>query len=116
MHDFRTKDYYPISNYELKDFLENVFSRETAEYILDLDAFEECRVDDPKSVNAEYLDHLYEHYDCSQDKKALTDKVNDIIEDLDDLTDLEDLKYLKGIKKKLENLKDFVNKIDLIVV
>lgn len=105
MHDFRTKDYVPVSKYELKDFLENIFSRETAEYIIDLDAFETCRTDDPESVNSEYIDHLQEFYDDRQDREELTSRINDVMELLDEGEVKMAKEQLNELKKVIEDLK-----------
>jgi predicted RNA-binding protein with EMAP domain len=62
----RTKDERLISPYELKDFLETIFNRESAEKIIDAcDEQEYNNTCDPRELNGEYLEHLAEHYDSS---------------------------------------------------
>lgn len=81
MHDFRTKDLNPISPYELKDFLETVFSRETAEYIIECDTKdteEKELAEHPQERNQEYLWHLCENYDSSDARGRLEEKIDRI--------------------------------------
>ena len=77
----RTKDEGLISPYELKDFLENVFNRDSAEKIIDAcetqEYYDTC---DPRELNGEYLQHLAEHYDSS-DTIGTIENMADAIKD-----------------------------------
>ena len=79
----RTKDENLISPYELKDFLENVFNRESAEKIIDAcetqDYMEQV---DPRELNGEYLQHLAEHYDSSDTIGTIENMVDNIRDQL----------------------------------
>ena len=77
----RTKDEGLISPYELKDFLETIFSRESAEQIIDACDEQEYREQvDPRELNGEYLQHLAEHYDSS-DTIGTIENMVDVIKD-----------------------------------
>ena len=77
----RTKDESLISPYELKDFLENVFNRESAEKIIDAcDEQDYMSNVDPRELNGEYLEHLAEHYDSS-DTIGTIENMVDVIKD-----------------------------------
>ena len=78
MFDFRDNELKPISPYKMKEFLENVFSRETAEYIMYLDENEQTRINNPRDLNAEAIEHLCCHYDSSDAKGSLQDKIEEI--------------------------------------
>lgn len=79
----RTKDENLISPYELKDFLETIFNRESAEKIID--ACEEQEYNstcDPRELNGEYLQHLAENYDSSDTIGTIENMVDNIRADL----------------------------------
>lgn len=79
----RTKDENLISPYELKDFLENVFNRESAEKIIDAcDEQEYNNTCDPRELNGEYLEHLAEHYDSSDTIGTIENMVDAIRDNL----------------------------------
>ena len=75
----RTKDEGLISPYELKDFLETIFNRDSAEKIIDAcneqDYMEQV---DPRELNGEYLQHLAEHYDSSDTIGTIENMVDNI--------------------------------------
>ena len=79
----RTKDEGLISPYELKDFLENIFNRDSAEKIIDAcetqDYMEQA---DPRELNGEYLEHLAEHYDSSDTIGTIENMVDAIKDNL----------------------------------
>lgn len=91
---FRTKDEELISPYELKDFLETIFNRDTAEHIIECCNQVEDQERDPKSWNAEYIEHLSQHYDSS-------DTVGEIDSMIDNVKD-----KLKKIRSKKPELQD----------
>ena len=75
----RTKDENLISPYELKDFLENVFNRDSAEKIIDAcDEQDYMSNVDPRELNGEYLQHLAEHYDSSDTIGTIENMVDNI--------------------------------------
>ena len=75
----RTKDEGLISPYELKDFLETIFSRESAEQIIDAcDEQEYNNTCDPRELNGEYLEHLAENYDSSDTVGTIENMVDNI--------------------------------------
>ena len=75
----RTKDEGLISPYELKDFLETIFSRESAEQIIDAcNEYEYNSTCDPRELNGEYLEHLAEHYDSSDTIGTIENMVDNI--------------------------------------
>lgn len=75
----RTKDEGLISPYELKDFLETVFNRESAEKIIDAcDEQDYMSNVDPRELNGEYLEHLAEHYDSSDTIGTIENMVDNI--------------------------------------
>lgn len=79
----RTKDEGLISPYELKDFLETIFSRESAEQIIDAcDEYEYNNTCDPRELNGEYLEHLAEHYDSSDTIGTIENMVDAIKDNL----------------------------------
>lgn len=79
----RTKDENLISPYELKDFLENVFNRESAEKIIDAcDEQDYMEQVDPRELNGEYLEHLAEHYDSSDTVGTIENMVDAIKDNL----------------------------------
>lgn len=94
----RTKDEGLISPYELQDFLETIFNRESAEKIIDAcetqDYMEQV---DPRELNGEYLQHLAENYDSS-------DTVGTIENMVDNIRD-----HLSKIRSKNPALRDAVN-------
>ena len=75
----RTKDENLISPYELKDFLETIFNRDSAEKIIDAcneqDYMEQV---DPRELNGEYLEHLAENYDSSDTVGTIENMVDNI--------------------------------------
>jgi len=75
---FRTKDEELISPYELKDFLENVFNRDTAEHIIECCNQVEDQERDPKSWNAEYIQHLAENYDSSDTVGTIENMIDNV--------------------------------------
>lgn len=79
----RTKDEGLISPYELQDFLETIFNRESAEKIIDAcetqDYMEQV---DPRELNGEYLEHLAEHYDSSDTVGTIENMVDAIKDNL----------------------------------
>ena len=79
----RTKDEGLISPYELKDFLENVFNRDSAEKIIDAcetqEYYDTC---DPRELNGEYLQHLAENYDSSDTVGTIENMIDNIRADL----------------------------------
>ena len=91
---FRTKDEELISPYELKNFLETIFNRDTAEHIINCCDQVEDQERDPKSWNAEYIEHLSQHYDSS-------DTVGEIDAMIDNVT-----ANLKKIRSKKPELQD----------
>ena len=91
---FRTKDEELISPYELKNFLETIFNRDTAEHIINCCDQVEDQERDPKSWNAEYIQHLAENYDSS-------DAVGEIDSMIDNVKD-----KLKKIRSKKPELQD----------
>ena len=79
----RTKDENLISPYELKDFLENVFNRESAEKIIDAcDEQDYMEQVDPRELNGEYLEHLAEYYDSSDTIGTIENMVDNIRDQL----------------------------------
>ena len=75
----RTKDENLISPYELKDFLETIFNRESAEKIIDAcDEQEYNNTCDPRELNGEYLEHLAENYDSSDTIGEIENVVDNI--------------------------------------
>lgn len=75
----RTKDEGLISPYELKDFLETIFSRESAEQIIDAcDEQEYMEQVDPRELNGEYLQHLAENYDSSDTVGTIENMIDNI--------------------------------------
>ena len=79
----RTKDEGLISPYELKDFLENVFNRDSAEMIIDAcNEYEYNTTCDPRELNGEYLEHLAEHYDSSDTVGTIENMVDAIKDNL----------------------------------
>ena len=75
----RTKDESLISPYELKNFLETIFNRDSAEMIMDAcDEYEYNSTCDPRELNGEYLEHLAENYDSSDTVGTIEDMVNNI--------------------------------------
>ena len=79
----RTKDEGLISPYELKDFLENVFNRDSAEMIIDAcNEYEYNTTCDPRELNGEYLQHLAENYDSSDTIGEIENMVDNIKADL----------------------------------
>ena len=79
----RTKDENLISPYELKDFLENVFNRDSAEKIIDACDEQEYREQaDPRELNGEYLEHLAENYDSSDTVGTIENMIDNIRADL----------------------------------
>ena len=79
----RTKDEGLISPYELKDFLETIFSRESAEQIIDAcDEQEYNNTCDPRELNGEYLQHLAEHYDSSDTVGTIESMIDNIRDNL----------------------------------
>ncbi len=80
----RTKDEGLISPYELKDFLETIFNRESAEKIIDAcDEQEYNNTCDPRELNSEYLQHLAENYDSSDTVGTIENMVDNIRVNLD---------------------------------
>lgn len=79
----RTKDEGLISPYELKDFLETIFNRESAEQIIDAcNEYEYNNTCDPRELNGEYLEHLAEHYDSSDTIGTIENMVDAIKDNL----------------------------------
>ncbi len=79
----RTKDEGLISPYELKDFLETIFNRESAEQIIDAcDEYEYNNTCDPRELNGEYLQHLAENYDSSDTVGTIENMVDNIRDNL----------------------------------
>ena len=79
----RTKDEGLISPYELKDFLETIFNRESAEQIIDACDEQEYREQvDPRELNGEYLQHLAENYDSSDTVGTIENMIDNIRADL----------------------------------
>ena len=79
----RTKDEELISPYELKDFLETIFNRDSAEMIIDAcNEYEYNSTCDPRELNGEYLEHLAENYDSSDTVGTIENMVNNIRADL----------------------------------
>lgn len=79
----RTKDENLISPYELKDFLENIFNRDSAEMIVDAcDEYEYNNTCDPRELNGEYLQHLAENYDSSDTVGTIENMIDNIRADL----------------------------------
>ena len=79
----RTKDEELISPYELKDFLETIFNRDSAEMIIDAcNEYEYNSTCDPRELNGEYLQHLAENYDSSDTIGTIENMVNNIRADL----------------------------------
>ena len=75
----RTKDEGLISPYELQDFLENIFNRDSAEMIIDAcNEYEYNSTCDPRELNGEYLEHLAEHYDSSDTVGTIENMVDNI--------------------------------------
>lgn len=97
---FRTKDEELISPYELKDFLETIFNRDTAEHIINCCDQVEDQERDPKSWNAEYIEHLSQHYDSS-------DTVGEIDAMIDNVK-----ANLKKIRSKKPELQDALNELE----
>lgn len=109
---FRTKEEELISPYELKDFLENIFNRDTAEHIIECCNQVEDQNNDPKSWNAEYIQHLAENYDSS-------DTVGEIDSMIDNVKDK--LKKIRSKKpelqdalKRLEDLTDYIHGLAVV--
>ena len=79
----RTKDEELISPYELKDFLETVFNRDSAEKIISAcDTQDYMAQVDPRELNGEYLQHLAENYDSSDTVGTIEDMIDNIRNDL----------------------------------
>lgn len=106
----RTKDEELISPYELKDFLENVFNRESAEKIIDACETQDYMDNvDPRELNGEYLEHLSEHYDSSDTIGTIENMIDNIRDNLskirsknpalrDAMEELSDLMgYIRGL-------------------
>lgn len=75
----RTKDEELISPYELQNFLETIFNRDSAEMIMDAcDEYEYNSTCDPRELNGEYLEHLTEHYDSSDTVGTIENMVYNI--------------------------------------
>ena len=75
----RTKDEGLISPYELKDFLETIFNRDSAEMIIDAcNEYEYNSTCDPRELNGEYLEHLADYYDSSDTVGTIEDMVDNI--------------------------------------
>lgn len=112
MFDFRDKDLRPISPYELKEFLENVFSRETSEYIMNLDEVEQIRINSPRDLNAECLEHLCCHYDSSDTKGEFLDRIESVKESL--LRIRSSNKEYTNALRKIEDLLDEVQGLSIV--
>lgn len=79
----RTKDESLISPYELKDFLETIFNRDSAEKIIDAcDEQDYMNNVDPRELNGEYLQHLAENYDSSDTVGTIESMIDNIRADL----------------------------------
>lgn len=79
----RTKDEGLISPYELQDFLENIFNRDSAEMIIDAcNEYEYNSTCDPRELNGEYLEHLAENYDSSDTVGTIENMVDAIRDNL----------------------------------
>lgn len=79
----RTKDEELISPYELQNFLETIFNRDSAEMIMDAcDEYEYNSTCDPRELNGEYLEHLAEHYDSSDTVGTIENMVDNIRDNL----------------------------------
>lgn len=79
----RTKDENLISPYELKDFLETIFNRDSAEKIIDAcDEQDYMNNVDPRELNGEYLQHLAENYDSSDTVGTIENMIDNIRADL----------------------------------
>ena len=75
----RTKDESLISPYELQNFLETIFNRDSAEMIIDAcNEYEYNSTCDPRELNGEYLQHLAEHYDSSDTVGTIENLVDNI--------------------------------------
>lgn len=99
---FRTKEENLISPYELKDFLETIFNRDTVEHIIECCDQVEDQERDPKSWNAEYIQHLAENYDSS-----------DVIGEIDSMIDnvRANLKKIRSKKPELEKALEGLSEI-----
>jgi len=79
----RTKDEGLISPYELKDFLETIFNRDSAEKIIDACNEQDYMSNvDPRELNGEYLQHLAENYDSSDTIGTIENMVDAIRDNL----------------------------------
>lgn len=79
----RTKDEGLISPYELKDFLETIFNRDSAEKIIDACETQDYMNNvDPRELNGEYLQHLAENYDSSDTIGTIENMIDNIRADL----------------------------------
>lgn len=99
---FRTKDEELISPYELKNFLENIFNRDTAEHIINCCDMIEDQERDPKSWNAEYIQHLAENYDSSDTVGTIENMIDNV---------KANLKKIRSKKPELENALEGLSEI-----
>lgn len=110
---FRTKEEELISPYELKDFLETIFNRDTAEFILDSCNTIEDQNNDPKSWNAEYIQHLAENYDSSDTVGTIENMINDVVANLKKIRSKKP--ELSDALKGLEDLADYIHGLAVVV-
>lgn len=109
----RTKDETLISPYELKDFLETVFNRDSAEKIIDAcetqDYMEQV---DPRELNGEYLEHLAEHYDSSDTVGTIENMIDNIKADLNKIRSKNPA--LHEAIRRLSDLTDYIKSLAVV--
>ena len=109
----RTKDENLISPYELKDFLETIFNRDSAEKIIDAcetqEYYDTC---DPRELNREYLQHLAENYDSSDVIGTIENMVDAIKDNLSKIRSKNPA--LHDAVRGLGNLMDYIRGLAVV--
>ena len=109
----RTKDENLISPYELKDFLETIFNRDSAEKIIDAcetqEYYDTC---DPRELNGEYLQHLAENYDSSDVIGTIENMVDAIKDNLSKIRSKNPV--LHDAVRGLGNLMDYIKSLAVV--
>lgn len=109
---FRTKEEELISPYELEDFLENIFNRDTAEHIIECCEMIEDQNNDPKSWNAEYIQHLAENYDSSDTVGEIDSMIDNVVANLKKIRSKKP--ELSEALKGLEDIADYIHGLAVV--
>ena len=109
---FRTKEEELISPYELEDFLENIFNRDTAEHIIECCEMIEDQNNDPKGWNAEYIQHLAENYDSSDTVGEIDSMIDNVVANLKKIRSKKP--ELQDALRGLEDIADYIHGLAVV--